>query len=70
MRRNGSTRHPGTTGSTRRNRHPSSTEVVALVNGVTASVGGTYVVTSSLLIAALAGVLAVVVVTLYLKSGS
>ncbi|MBF6046593.1 hypothetical protein GO001_15370 [Streptomyces sp. NRRL B-1677] len=70
MRRNGSTEHPDATGSTQRNRHPGSMEAVALVNGVTASIGGTYVVTSSLLIAALAGVLAVAVVTLHLKFGS
>ncbi|MFF7725586.1 hypothetical protein [Streptomyces sp. NPDC008001] len=43
---------------------------MALVNGVTASIATTYVVTSSVLIAALAGVLAAVVVALHLTSGS
>ncbi|MCF3106153.1 hypothetical protein IPZ58_31960 [Streptomyces roseoverticillatus] len=70
MRRNAGTRHSGTTGPTGPHRHPSPTEVVALVNGVTASIGGTYVVTSSVLITALAGVLAAVVVALHLRSGS
>ncbi|WP_424892794.1 hypothetical protein [Streptomyces sp. XH2] len=70
MRRNAGTRHSGTTGTGGPDRHPSPTEVVALVNGVTASIGGTYVVTSSVLIAALAGVLAAIVVALHLTSGS
>ncbi|PSJ28804.1 hypothetical protein B7P34_10140 [Streptosporangium nondiastaticum] len=85
MRRNGGTRHSGTTDPTGSvnstdstsptgpDRHPSPAEVVALVNGVTASIAGTYVVTSSVLLAALAGVLAVVVATvvvaLHLRSG-
>ncbi|MFI9237152.1 hypothetical protein [Streptomyces cinnamoneus] len=51
-----------TTGS---HRNPSPTEVVALVNGMTASIGGTYVLTSSVLITALAGVLAVAVAALH-----
>ncbi|MEV4921545.1 hypothetical protein [Streptomyces roseoverticillatus] len=70
MRRNAGTRHSGPTGSTGPGRHPSPTEIVALVNGVTASIEGTYVVTSSVLIAVLAGVLAAVVVALSLTSGS
>ncbi|WKU43255.1 hypothetical protein Q3V23_03720 [Streptomyces sp. VNUA116] len=88
MRRNAGTRHSGTTGPTDStgsvnstdstgptgpDRHPGPAEVVALVNGVTASIAGTYVVTSSVLLAALAGVLAVVVATvvvaLHLRSG-
>lgn len=73
MRRNTGTRHTDDsddTSTTRSNRHPSTTKVVALVDGMTASIGGTYVLTSSVLITALAGVLAVAVVALHFIFGS
>ncbi|MFI6687427.1 hypothetical protein [Streptomyces sp. NPDC050485] len=53
----------------KRAKQPSPTEVVALVNGVTASIGGVYVLTSSALVAALAGVLALVVAGLFFVGG-
>ncbi|MFI6476233.1 MULTISPECIES: hypothetical protein [unclassified Streptomyces] len=56
MRRRSGTAHP---------KHPSPTEVVALVNGVTASIGGVYLLTSSTLIAALAGGVALVAAGLF-----
>ncbi|QCX81354.1 hypothetical protein C9F11_38855 [Streptomyces sp. YIM 121038] len=49
----------------RRSRRPSPAEVVKLVNGTAMGVGGVYVLTSSALIAVLAGVLAVVLAALY-----
>ncbi|WP_161624944.1 hypothetical protein [Streptomyces spectabilis] len=49
----------------RRSRRPSPAEIVKLVNGTAMGVGGAYVLTSSALIAVLAGVLAVVLAALY-----
>ncbi|MFJ8310742.1 hypothetical protein [Streptomyces sp. NPDC094147] len=42
---------------------------MALVNGVTASIGGVYVLTSSAVVAALAGALALVVAGLFFAGG-
>ncbi|MGK5547916.1 hypothetical protein ACSNOH_24725 [Streptomyces sp. URMC 127] len=70
MRRNAGTRHSDATGSTGPRRRPGSTDVVAVVNGVTASVGSTYVMTSSVPLAVLAGILAAVVVALHLRARS
>ncbi len=61
MRRNTGTRHTD---------HAGSTEVVVLVNGVTASIGGAYLLTSSVLITVLAGVAAVAVAALHVIFGS
>lgn len=52
------------------NRRPSPTEVVALVDGMTASVCGAYLMTSSVLVTVVAGVLAAVVATLHLVLGT
>ncbi|MEX2980380.1 hypothetical protein [Streptomyces sp. C36] len=51
------------------NRRPSPTEVVALVDGMTVSVCGAYLMTSSVLVTVVAGVLAAVVATLHLVLG-
>ncbi|WP_030684463.1 hypothetical protein [Streptomyces sp. NRRL B-1347] len=64
MKRKIGTRREDDTGE-RRFHRPSPAEVVKLVNGTAMGVGGAYVLTSSALIAVLAGVLAVVLATLY-----
>ncbi|MBZ6474106.1 hypothetical protein [Streptomyces griseocarneus] len=71
MRRDAGMRHTNSddTGPTRPNRPPSTTELVALVDGMTASIGGTYVLTSSVLITVVAGVLALAVATLHVAFG-
>ncbi|MEU1376259.1 hypothetical protein ABZ442_21745 [Streptomyces triculaminicus] len=52
------------------NRRPSPPEIVALVDGMTASVCGAYLMTSSVLVTVVAGVLAAVVATLHLVLGT
>ncbi|MEH6375476.1 hypothetical protein V7793_14220 [Streptomyces sp. KLMMK] len=70
MSRRTGTQHPDGTGPAGPKRHPSPTEVVALVNGATASLGSTYLLTSSALITVLAGVLAAAIAALHFVSGS
>ncbi|GAA0594352.1 hypothetical protein [Streptomyces crystallinus] len=50
-------------------RRPRAAELVALVNGVTASVGGTYVLTSSVEVTVCGGLLATVVAGVYVVFG-
>ncbi|MGK5731008.1 hypothetical protein [Streptomyces sp. URMC 124] len=69
MNRRTGTRHTDGTSPAGPKRHTSPTAVVALVNGTTASVGSTYLLTSSTLITVLAGVLAAVVVALHAVFG-
>ncbi|GGV35672.1 hypothetical protein AB0I84_30080 [Streptomyces spectabilis] len=64
MKRKIGTRHKDDTAE-RRSRRPSPAEIVKLVNGTAMGMGGAYVLTSSALIAVLAGVLAVVLAALY-----
>ncbi len=52
----------------RRSKHASSGGIVAVVNGVAMSIGGIYVLTASVMVTMAAGVLAVIVVGLYLAS--
>ncbi|MEU1673041.1 hypothetical protein ABZ752_13535 [Streptomyces roseifaciens] len=70
MSRRTGTQHPDGTGPAGPERRPSPTEVVALVNGTTASLGSTYLLTSSALITVLAGVLAAAVAALHFFLGS
>ncbi|MEU1817772.1 hypothetical protein ABZ543_21615 [Streptomyces roseifaciens] len=70
MSRRTGTQHPDGTAPDGPKRHPSPTEVVALVNGTTASLGSTYLLTSSALITVLAGVLAAAVAALHFVFGS
>ncbi|HET6858548.1 MAG TPA: hypothetical protein VFH94_15840 [Streptomyces sp.] len=50
-----------------RHRYPAPVELVKLINGTAAGLGGAYLLTSSVLIAALAGVLAVALAALYFR---
>ncbi|MFC5146784.1 hypothetical protein [Streptomyces aureoversilis] len=70
MSRRTGTQHTDGSGPAAPKRHPSPTEVVALVNGTTASLGSAYLLTSSVLITVLAGVLAAAVAVLHFVFGS
>ncbi|MFI9206447.1 hypothetical protein [Streptomyces sp. NPDC053048] len=61
----GPEREPGREG-TDRPRRPIAAEVVELINGIMASMGGAHLLTSSVLVSVLTGVIAAVLAALYL----